>query len=180
MYRSNPSKHIMLVLSILILSFSYLPLIRVSINRSLLSDSQYPAMAATAPIKMEVNTRSPLAASVASAHSTTPKNICCRTSISSSWMLSKKTVSSPAEEKTCKIRDILKHKTSFYEKWNILKLINVKICKFIHATLYDIHNTFVNKKKILRPITVFRCIALNFFCIALKITTFYVLFRKTF
>ncbi len=83
----------------------YLPLKMESITRSLLSESQYPAMAATAPIKMEVNTKSPLAANVPNAHSTTPKNICCRTSISSSWMSSKRPFSSDAEERQEYISD---------------------------------------------------------------------------
>ncbi|TNN48264.1 hypothetical protein EYF80_041534 [Liparis tanakae] len=50
------------------------------------SVSQYPAMAATPPMKMAVKTMSPLAASVAMAQITTPKNICCRTRTSSSFV----------------------------------------------------------------------------------------------
>lgn len=75
----------------------YLPLMKPSSTRSLRSDSQYPVMAATAPMKMAVNTRSPLAASVARAQMMTPKNICCRTTSSSSVISAKKPAGSAEE-----------------------------------------------------------------------------------
>lgn len=59
-----------------------------SSTRSPFSESQYPAIAATPPIKMAVKTMSPLAARVARAQITTPKNICCKTRTSSSVMSS--------------------------------------------------------------------------------------------
>lgn len=48
-------------------------------------------------MKMAVKTMSPLAASVAKAQMTTPKNICCNTRTSSSVMSSKSPFSGPAE-----------------------------------------------------------------------------------